>query len=58
MYIRNCNITALIFLGDLNVGAGLNLNRISILTQYRKIVTRYIFDFENWNFFSYIETEQ
>ena len=35
MCIRKCNITALhIFLGALNVGAGLNLNGISMLTQY------------------------
>ena len=30
MCIGNCNITALIFLNALNVGAGLNLNGISM----------------------------
>ena len=43
MCIRKCNITALIFFSALKVGTGLNLNGISMLTQYphseRKIVT-------------------
>ena len=44
MCIRKCNTTALIFLRALNVGVGLNLNGISMKTQYphseRKVVTR------------------
>ena len=42
MCIRKCNTTALIFEKALNVGAELNLNGISMLSQYphseRKIV--------------------
>ena len=40
MCLRKCNITALILLRALNVGAGLNLNGISMTTLYPTLKER------------------